>query len=309
MTSPQNVLQFLQRAASRAERSVLIALTGIEGSAARGIGTLMAVTESGARCGSFSGGCVEDALVGEAQRVLTSGKAELLRIGTGSPLIDIRLPCGSGMDLLFLPDPNASSAITHACQALERRKPMALMLGRDGSVSVSADHDAMAPGWQGDRFTALIKPRLRLFIAGHGEEVPALAALVAAWGAEVVVLSPDERIVRSCEPHGNTVLLKAPGPNAALTLDKWSALIVLFHDHDWETALLAQVLEQDALLIGAMGSRATHARRLETLAAAGIASGAATRIIGPIGLIPAARDPQTLALSVLAQVVEAYSRT
>ena len=82
---------------------------------------------------------------------------------------------------------------------------------------------------------------------------------------------------------------------------------MLFHDHEWETALLAQALGQPALFIGAMGSAATHARRLEALAAAGVGAAAASRVTGPIGLIPAARDPQTLALSVLAQVVAAYN--
>ena len=78
---------------------------------------------------------------------------------------------------------------------------------------------------------------------------------------------------------------------------------MLFHDHDWETALLRQALAQEALFIGAMGSARTHANRLAALEAAGVPAEQAARVCGPIGLIPAARDPQTLALSVLSEVV------
>jgi xanthine dehydrogenase accessory factor len=102
------------------------------------------------------------------------------------------------------------------------------------------------------------------------------------------------------------VLLKTPAAHPALVLDRWSALVMLFHDHDWETALLEQGLAQEALYIGAMGSRRTHSSRLAALADAGVPSEQAARIRGPIGLIPAARDPETLALSVLAEIVAAW---
>lgn len=304
MATPHAALDFLRHAATRGERGALIALAGVEGGAARGIGTLMAVTESGAWIGSLSGGCVEAALVGEAQRVIASGKAELLRIGAGSPLIDIRLPCGSGIDLLLLPDPDAAE-IARACALLEARRPLLLSLGIDGTDRAAEASGADHTGWQDGTFTLRVDPSLRLLIAGHGEEVTALAALARSWGAEVLVLTPDERTAAAAGTEA--ILLKTPARHPALALDAWSALVMLFHDHDWEGQLLGQALEQEALFIGAMGSHQTHARRLEALRAGGIAEADAARIAGPIGLIPAARDPQTLALSVLAQVVAAYN--
>jgi len=309
MTTPLAVLQFLTAEADAGQRTALIVLTGIEGSAARGVGTLMGVSERGAWQGSLSGGCVETALVGEAQRVIAGGQAEQLRIGTGSPLIDIRLPCGSGLDLLIVPMPDRGAAITMACRALADRLPATLTFTRGGDLAFAASPATTSwpkAGWEGDHFALHLLPQLRLVIAGHGEEVTALAALAHAWGADVAVLSPEQRIVDASTAYGKTVLLKSPSSNPALVLDRWSALVMLFHDHDWETALLAKAVEQAALFIGAMGSRKTQATRLETLTAAGVSAELLARIVGPIGLIPASRDPQTLALSVLAQVVAAY---
>lgn len=304
MASPQAVLAFLTQANARGERAALIVLTNVEGGAARGVGTMMGVTERGTWLGSLSGGCTEAALVTEAQRVIASGKAELLRIGAGSPLIDIRLPCGSGIDLLIVPDPDAEM-LADAGLCLAKRRPVDLVFSRSGRIGLRADDAAEVTGWHGDDFHLRINPQLRLVIAGHGEEVTALAALTLAWGAETRVLTPDQNLAAAL---GSVVtLLGSPAANPALALDRWSALVMLFHDHDWETALLVQALGQQPFYIGAMGSPATHARRLEALAEAGVAPSAASRITGPIGLIPAARDPQTLALSVLAQVVAAYN--
>jgi xanthine dehydrogenase accessory factor len=58
--------------------------------------------------------------------------------------------------------------------------------------------------------------------------------------------------------------------------------------------------------IGAMGSRRTHASRLEKLRELGVQEDLLARISAPLGLIPTARDPVTLALSALAQVVDGY---
>lgn len=306
MATQLPVLQFLHSAANRAERCALVVLTGIEGAAARGLGTLMAVSEGGQWSGSLSGGCVETALVGEAQRVMASGIAEQIRIGAGSPLIDIRLPCGSGMDLLFLPDPDAA-AIACTTALLATRKPVAMTMHPDGKLNTRAATSDDSTGWSDEHFILRIDPALRLVIAGHGEETRVLARLAFDWGAEVFVLSPDEGIVAMAAEFAKTALLKSPGRHDALALDHWSALVMLFHDHDWETQLLVQALEQQVLFIGAMGSRTTHAGRLEALAVAGVNAEAAARVCGPIGLIPAARDPHTLALSVLAEVVAAYN--
>ena len=67
-------------------------------------------------------------------------------------------------------------------------------------------------------------------------------------------------------------------------------------------------LARDAFFIGAMGSRATHRNRIEALRALGAQENAIARIHAPIGLIPSTRDPETLALSTLAQIVDAYQK-
>ena len=83
----QRILRFILDAAERGTRTALVTITDVIGSSSRAPGTHMAVAEDGSYVGSFSGGCVEAAIVGEAQRVMAGGVAESLRLGAGSPFI------------------------------------------------------------------------------------------------------------------------------------------------------------------------------------------------------------------------------
>ncbi len=297
------IFQFLLDAATRDERTVLVTITDVIGRSSRAPGAHMAVAESGAFLGSFSGGCVEAAVVAEAQRVIVSGNPERIRFGSGSPFIDIKLPCGGGIDLLILPQP-FRQAIEKACQSLSARNAVSLRMTVEGALQTELVGEGGASRWEGGSFVACHAPDLRLVALGHGAEVQALASLGRAYGIEVTVLSPDDAIVeREREARSEAYLLKALGPSPHLVTDRHTAVVFLFHDHDWETALLVQALEQQTLYVGAMGSRQTQARRIAELVDYGVSANQAERIVGPIGLIPATRDPETLALSVLAQIV------
>ena len=300
MKGARDIFAFLADATRRGERGALVTLTDVTGSSSRAPGTHMAVTETGAWRGSFSGGCVEAAVIGEAKRIIADGRAECVRFGAGSRYIDIRLPCGGGVDLLFSPNPDAA-ALEVATRELDSRQSFALRLGSDGTIAPIDDAPA---GWDGDAYIVRHDPDLRLLIVGHGAETLALTRQALSYGARVDLLSPDAAIVAEARATGADVWqLTSPARSPRLVADPHSAIIFLFHDHDWEGELLAQALESDAFFIGAMGSRRTHAARLTDLARRGVPAADITRLVGPVGLIPATRDPDTLALSVLSQVV------
>jgi xanthine dehydrogenase accessory factor len=306
MKNARAIFAFLIDAAARGERCALVTITEVTGRSSRATGTHMAVSESGAFKGSLSGGCVEASVVGEAKRVIEAGRAETIRLGEGSPYFDIRLPCGGGMDLLIGPDPDPA-VIEEAHRLLAERRTVTLALGRDGSLALH-DNAEGRPGWDGDTFLVRHAPDMRILIIGHGAETMAMAGLAKSYGAEVEVLSPDPDIVEDARTacSASATLLKTPSRVPELQSDRHSAIVMLFHDHDWETELLAQALEQPSFFVGAMGSRTTHAIRLDRLRDAGVPEEALERLVGPIGLIPATRDPETLALSALAQIAGRY---
>lgn len=295
---------FAKAALDRGERVVLVTIAKVIGSASRAPGTHMMVCESGVSCGSFSGGCVEAAVVAEALRILQTGRAEQVRFGVGSPYLDIRLPCGGGLDLLFHPEP-PSHVVRTVIQDLEGRRPVALRLHRDGRIEITGARQST--GWMHDAFVAVHVPDPRIIIIGQGAEAQALRRIAFSYGAQTVLLSPDETLVGKERLAGRKAeLLKTPAPSPHLNSDPYSAVVLLFHDHDWEVELLEQALEQPSFFIGAMGSRRTHAHRMKALQARGVSSDLTTTVVGPVGLIPKTRDPDTLALSIMAQIAQRF---
>ena len=94
----------------------------------------------------------------------------------------------------------------------------------------------------------------------------------------------------------------------ALDLDRRTAVVTLTHDPKLDDPALLEALRSPAFYIGALGSTRTHAKRLERLAAEGVAPADLTRIHGPAGLAIGARSPAEIAISVLAQMTAALHR-
>lgn len=303
-TTPIQILRFLADRSAEGMETVLVTLVGIEGATSRAIGTQMAVAADGRWLGSFSGGCIEAAVVAEAQEALAEGWGRVVRYGHGSPYIDIRLPCGGGIDLLFTPRPDPA-AVAMTLAALDRRETVALDLSCDGAVLA---REAMPQSWDGHHCTVAYQPHLRIAALGQGEDLMAFARIAAAFGADVIALTPDQDTARTLRGEGIEVTDLVTRTTLPLDAsDPWTAIIFLFHGRDWEEYLLPQALERRAFYHGVIGSARSHHARLAALEDAGVPPERIEALRGRIGLIPSTRDPATLALSILAEVVADYN--
>lgn len=302
------IFDFLQAKAAANQKIVLITLTAVTGASTRNPGAHMAVAEDGSSTGSFSGGCIETAVVAEALDVIRSGTPREIRFGADSPYLDIRLPCGGGIDLLFTPIADRA-IVDDIFDRIERRQPLTIILDSE-SVRCEAElaHRTSVER-AGSRILVHHIPAAKLNILGHGPSVESLVRLSTSYGIDCAVLSPDAGIIDTVADLAITAeLLKTPQATPLLDPDPWTACIFYFHDHDWEATLMKQTLSSPAFYVGAMGSRKTHALRLQYLADIGVPAEESARMVAPIGLVPSTRDPATLALSTLAQVVESYHR-
>lgn len=308
MKKALEIFRFIAELQARGEQVVLVTLVNVEGSAVRALGTHMAVASNGEVRGTFSGGCIEAAVVAEALAVLEQGAPRQVRFGAGSPYIDVRLPCGGGVDLLFDPLPDAQ-AVQLATRHLEARRSIVVRLSLDQPLHIALAGPDDHTHREGGELVLRHDPMLRIVIAGHGAEPGALMRAANAYGASLLLLSPDAMSRQEAVYLGVPEIdLVRQGPCTRLTIDSWTAVVMLFHDHEWEIELLLQALASPAFFIGAMGSQHTHAERCASLSARGIDPLALQRIVGPIGLIKASRDPETLAVSIMAQLVQAYER-
>ncbi|WP_108788312.1 XdhC family protein [Erythrobacter sp. Alg231-14] len=302
------VLRFLNDCHSRGQACVLVTVCAVDGSSMRNPGTIMGVAEDGRYAGSLSGGCIESAVVAEALEVIQTEVFRLVRFGKGSPYLDIKLPCGGGLDLHFAPI--GSSPVVQQCLgAIAGRMPFAICI-EESSVSFNGnwapthfDHSAQS-GVFGHW------PDPRLVIVGHGAGVGALSGLAATMGCAVNALTPDRAVYNElAERDVDVSMLDRVSQTDALESDPWTAIIFLFHDHDWETELMAHALSLPHFYLGAMGGRQAHDQRKEALLRRGATPDQLDAMHAPIGLFHSSRDPQTLALSTLAEVIRTYDQT
>ncbi len=271
-------------------------------------GTIMGVAADGSFAGSLSGGCIENAVVAEALETLRAGAPRMVRFGAGSPYLDIRLPCGGGLDLHFEPLGDAP-VVKQALTAIAAREPLSLVL-QSGLIAFSARWSAMRfdPDTCSGAFGHWPEPRLA--IIGHGAAVEALAMQAGTLGCAIDVLTPDDRIVAALAEQGARArLIERCSQTNLLISDPWTAFVFLFHDHDWEIELIARALDLPHFYLGAMGGRKAHAMRSAALQERGVSEVQLQTIHAPIGLFHSSRDPRTLALSTLAQVIRAYQNS
>lgn len=268
-------LQALRQGPAKA----LAIITGIEGASYRPLGAIMACDGAGKRFGTLSSGCIERDVALHAAAALHDGQSRQLRYGLGSPFHDLTLPCGGGLDILIQGRPDMAQ-IDRATAALAQRLPATLTFGQ---------------------LQLTVLPQLRFLIFGKGPETRALSHLAQAAGYLVQTFSPDAETLQGL-PQGQP--LTHPHWPAALIPDARTAVALFFHDHDWEPPLLQAALASQAFFVGAQGSRRAHEGRIRALEAMGVDAASIDRLAHPFGLIPSVRDPKTLAVSVLAQVLE-----
>jgi len=96
----QEVIEQVRRWRAEGRRVALATVVGVWGSAPRQPGSKMAVSSAGDIAGSVSGGCVEGAVVHEAQQVLESGQPRLVRFGvTDEQAWEVGLTCGGTLEV------------------------------------------------------------------------------------------------------------------------------------------------------------------------------------------------------------------
>ncbi|KGF71236.1 XdhC/CoxF family protein [Hoeflea sp. BAL378] len=149
-------------------------------------------------------------------------------------------------------------------------------------------------------------PSPRMVIIGAVHISQALAPMAAMTGFDVRVIDP--RTAFATEDRFSGVDLVADWPEDALRdrpIDAFTALVAVTHDPKIDDWPLISALKARAFYVGALGSRKTHARRVERLMQAGLSTDEINRIAAPIGLDIGAQSPQEIAVAVLAQAIAA----
>jgi xanthine dehydrogenase accessory factor len=171
------------------------------------------------------------------------------------------------------------------------------------AVQEAVRHDRSRAIADGTLFVQAFVPPLRLAIIGAVHIAQALAPIAALTGYDVTVIDPRRAFASEERFPGVAISNEWPDDGlSALKPDMRTAIVALTHDPKLDDPGLDVALRSPAFYIAALGSRKTHAGRLERLAARGLGPEVLARIHGPAGLALGAISPAEIAISVMAQM-------
>ena len=150
-------------------------------------------------------------------------------------------------------------------------------------------------------------PAPRMIVFGAVDFTAALTRVAKVLGYRVTVC--DARAVfatRQRFPEADEVVVDWPDRHLGAvqpSLGARDAVCVLTHDHKFDVPAIAAALETGVGYVGAMGSRRTHAARLDRLREAGVDEARLDRLMAPIGLDLGARTPEETAVAICAEII------
>jgi xanthine dehydrogenase accessory factor len=164
----------------------------------------------------------------------------------------------------------------------------------------------MAETPEGRVFLTVHVPPPRLIAIGAVHISQALAPIARLLGYDVTVVDP--RTAFATPERFPDVPVIAEWPDVALpplNVDRYTAFVALTHDPKVDDPALLHAFERDCFYIGALGSKKTHARRLDRLKEQGASEADLVRIHAPIGLPIGAVSPPEIAVAIMAEITAA----
>jgi len=274
------------------------------GSAPRPRGSHLIVHADGRFEGSISGGCVEADVLQRAEEVIAGRPAHVERYGVADgEAWAVGLPCGGEISVLVQPvgeDAFAPALFDRIAEAREEDRTLTL--------STDLETGRTREGALEGQFHNRYDPPRRLLIVGAVQIAQSLSALAQAIGVTPVVIDPRGRFLT--EERFPGVELDDRWPDDAIAARRpgeATAVVTLSHDVKIDDPALAAALRAPTGYVAALGSRKSHAARLERLAAMGFSAADLARIDGPAGLDIGAVGAAEIALSIAAGMIAGFN--
>ncbi len=335
----REILPDIEQWLADGKQVALATVVKVYGSAPRPLGSKMAVSSVGDMVGSVSAGCVEGNVFQHAQEVLKTGKPKLMEYGITDEMAfeAVGLLCGGNIDVYIEPLDTEIFSILKEALTAQKLVSLATVLGgahagekllvfpdgrTAGNLGALTDavcaaaiaqmktqhterHTFQTESGEADVFVEIYPPPQRLIVIGAVHIAMVLATFAKALGFRTIVIDPrDVFASRDRFPQVDELVVQFPADAlSAIQLDEGCYLVFVSHNAEFDNPALKIALNSPARYIGALGSRRTHAKRVEALTEMGLSAAQIARIHAPIGLDLGAKGPEEIALSIMAEII------
>ncbi len=339
----RNVFEEIERCVRSGEKTATATVVTTQGSTPREVGAKMVIRASGETAGTIGGGCGEAEAWQAAMDALEDGRRRMLTLDlTGDISMDTEMVCGGLMEVFVdLWDGRDLDVLQAAERAMKESgrfavltplvtddsRPHGLIL-RDGRAVGGLGDQSLDAGVTSQALEALREGISRtipgtdtrpavfidvqvapptLLIAGGGHIAVPLVRMGAMLGFRVVVL--DDRSIFANEerfPDADEVIAAPFGETlASYPLDGRTYVVLMTRGHAHDLECLTQVIDKSVAYVGMIGSQRRVRGVLGLVRDKGLPEELLARVHAPIGLDIGARTPEEIAVSVIAEVVQA----
>jgi xanthine dehydrogenase accessory factor len=337
----RDILSDIEKWIDTGETIALATVIQTWGSAPRKAGSHMAFTSSGKIAGSVSGGCVENAVIEAGYQVLKTKQPQLLHFGVADETAwEVGLACGGSIDIfvsILKPEffqqmktvfENEASAVhVTVIRGVDKLLGKEVLITEDKQILgfIGNEWDskvfnfAMEAFAQGsprrvklnedvEIFMGIIQPSPTLVIVGGAHISIALAALAKTIGFKTIVIDPRKAWGNETRFPNVDKLIQSWIDEAfeKIKLNSSTAVAVLTHDPKIDDPAIKIALDSSAFYVGALGSKATNAKRNQRLLDVSVSESQINKIHAPIGLDIGAQNPEEIALAIMSEVVKSY---
>ncbi len=314
---------------SPSDATVHATVVNIRGSAPRPVGASMRIHGDGTFDGSVSGGCVENDVILHAAEVAASGKPRLVSYGIADEdAFAVGLSCGGTIQVFLAteadttppppghtaatlvsgPDAGSRAVLDAAGRVVTGSLPDSIAddVATDASRLLAVERSATLRYGDVDVFFEPFPAPPHALVFGAGHVAQPLVRLAKDLGFGVTVADARAAFATPDRfPDADAVLVGWPDQVLEqVAIDDRTYVVVLSHDARFEDPLLPSVLAGPAPYVGAIGSRKTHAARVERLAAMGVEQEQIDRLHAPIGIDIGSTTPEEIALAIVAEMTK-----
>lgn len=301
--------------------AVLATVVETWGSAPRPVGSQLAISGEGEIQGSVSGGCVEGAVIMEAQEALEDGESRLLTFGVSDDeAFAVGLACGGQIRVLVEPVGHAmpEDILAEIVERRAAREPVGYVVDLDDWARRLIAPETRPERFRSDKsgveedertFVAIHNPPLRMVVVGAVHIAQALVPMARISGYDPLIIDPRGAFAQDHRFPGEDI--REDYPDEVLPdygLDARTAVVTLSHDPKIDDPAIEAAIRSECFYLGCLGSTRTHAKRVERLKERGFTDDEIARIHAPVGLDIGSKSPAEIAISVMAQVTQALRR-
>ena len=309
--SADNIPEVALSWASEGEPVVLATVIETWGSAPRRVGAQMAIGLNGKMQGSVSGGCIESAVVSEAQEAIETKSIRLLEYGVSNEdAFSVGLACGGKIRVMLEPVGHTISLETLQKLVDFRKNKVSVACVVNiftGETKLKTEgYSERFSGFEEENkiFVTVHNSPIRIVIVGAVHIAQNLVKLAKIANFDPLVVDPRSGFANSERFKSETIIEEWPDTALSkISIDRNTAVVLLTHDPKLDDPALEIALNSDAFYIGALGSKKTHAARIDRMKGLGFGVDRTNRISGPIGLYIGASNPAEIAISILAEII------